>query len=263
MNQSLCQIDSGKGSFFNPLCTPKLGFLIVMPRAGRVFDRSFRNGRAFGGREFLKKIGKFHVLTDICLQTRFSHAELTELSIAGGADTIQFRQKDGTTRELIQIAEQMQAICKKAGVTFIINDRIDVAIASRADGVHLGQDDFPISLARKLLGEKAIIGGSAVNMEEARKCLLEGADYIGFGPVYPTTSKEDAAPATGIDLMKQIVEAIPLPIVAIGGISISNAFPVIQAGVHGIAVISAVCCQEDPAEAARCLWKLLEAGPHA
>jgi thiamine-phosphate pyrophosphorylase len=210
----------------------------------------------------MKKIGKCHVLTDTCLQTHFSHVELAELAIAGGADTIQFRQKDGPTREMIRVAEQMQALCKRAGVTFIINDRMDVAIASHADGVHLGQDDFPIPLARKLLGEEAIIGGSAGNQEEACKCFAEGADYIGFGPVYPTTSKEDAGPAAGLDLMKQIVEAMPLPIIAIGGISAENASPVIKTGVHGIAVISAVCCQNDPSEAAKCLRRLLEDEPY-
>jgi thiamine-phosphate pyrophosphorylase len=211
----------------------------------------------------VKKIGRCHVLTDTCLQNRFSHVELAELAIAGGADTIQFRQKEGATRMMIRAAKQMQDLCKKAGVTFIINDRVDVAIASHADGVHLGQDDFPIPLARKLLGEKAIIGGSAGSVEEARKCLLEGADYIGFGPVYPTTSKEDAGPAAGLSLLKQIVEAIPLPIIAIGGITADNTPSVVQTGVHGIAVISAVCCQKDPREATRCLRLLLEADPHA
>jgi thiamine-phosphate pyrophosphorylase len=210
----------------------------------------------------MKKIGTFHVLTDTCLQTRFSHLELAELAIAGGADTIQFRQKDGSTREMIRIAEQVHTLCKRAGAAFIVNDRVDVAIACRADGVHLGQDDFPIPLARKLLGEKAIIGGSAGSLEEARKVLLEGADYLGFGPVYPTTSKEDAGPAAGVGLLKQIVEAIPLPIIAIGGIGKENAAPLIRAGAHGFAVISAVCCQPDPAEAARCLRRLWEDHSH-
>ena len=211
----------------------------------------------------MKKIGRFHVLTDTCLQTHFSHVELAELAIAGGADTIQFRQKEGSTRQMIRVAEQMQDLCKRAGVAFIINDRVDVAIASHADGVHLGQDDFPIPLARRLLGEGVIIGGSAGNVEEARKCLLEGADYIGFGPVYPTTSKDDAGPAAGLDLLKKIVGAVALPIIAIGGITAENAPPVIKAGVHGLAVISAVCCQNNPAEAARCLRGLLEAEPRA
>ena len=201
---------------------------------------------------------RFHVLTDTLLQTQLSHVELAELAIAGGADTIQFRQKGGSTKEMIRVAEQMQALCKRAGVTFIINDRVDVAIASHADGVHLGQDDFPIPLARKLLGAKAIIGGSAGSLEEARNCLLEGADYIGFGPVYPTTSKEDAGPASGLGLLKQIVEVIPRPIIAIGGIGRDNIPRVKETGVHGIAVISAVCCQEDPMEAAQCLRRSLE-----
>ena len=206
----------------------------------------------------MKRIGRFHVLTDSCLQTQFSHLELAELAIAGGADTIQFREKSGETRQMICVAEQMQALCKRAGVTFIINDRVDIAMASHAEGVHLGQNDFPLPLARKLLGEEAIIGGSASTLEEARNCLLEGADYIGFGPVYPTLSKEDAGPAGGLDLLKQVIDEIPLPIIAIGGITRDNAPLVIQAGVHGLAVISAVCCQKDPMEAAKCLRRLLE-----
>ena len=210
----------------------------------------------------MKKIGRFHVLTDTDLQNCFSHIELAELAIAGGADTIQFRQKTGETIQMIRIAEQIQALCKRAGVSFIMNDRVDVAIASHADGVHLGQGDFPIPLARKLLGEGVIIGGSAKNVEEARKCFLEGADYIGFGPVYPTSSKEDAGPASGLDLLRQVVEKIPLPIIAIGGINKDNALLVRETGAYGIAVISAVCCEKDPEEATRCLRRLLEARQH-
>lgn len=206
----------------------------------------------------MKKIGRFHVLTDITLQTRYSHVELAEFAIAGGADTIQFRQKGGTTRQMIREAEQIQAMCKQTGVTFIVNDRVDVAIACHADGVHLGQGDFPILLARKLLGEDAIIGGSAGNMEEARACLIEGADYVGFGPVYPTTSKEDAGPASGLALLSQIVETIPLPIIAIGGITRGNVRMVLHARVHGIAVISEVSCQNDPKSAAKALKCLME-----
>jgi thiamine-phosphate pyrophosphorylase len=210
----------------------------------------------------VKRIGRFHVITDTVLQTCHSHAQLAALAIAGGADTIQFREKAGSTKEMISAAGQMRALCEAAGVTFIVNDRVDVAIASGADGVHLGQDDFPIPLARKLLGGKAIIGGSAATIEEARKCLAEGADYVGFGPVYPTASKADAAPAGGLDLLRHVAEVIPLPIVAIGGITTANAPLVIKAGAHGIAVISAVCCQKDPTEAARSLSCLLEHDRH-
>lgn len=198
----------------------------------------------------MKKTGRFHVLTDTRLQTRFSHPRLVELAIAGGADTIQFRQKTGSTREMILVARQMRVLCRKAGVPFIVNDRLDVALAAQAEGVHLGQDDFPIPLARKLLGEEAVIGGSAGTLEEARKCFLEGADYIGFGPVFPTTSKEDAGPASGLSLLEQVVKEIPLPIIAIGGITRDNTLRVMEAGAYGIAVISAVCCQEDPKTAA-------------
>ena len=208
----------------------------------------------------MKQIGQLHILTDTVLQSRFSHVELTRLAIQGGADTIQFRQKIGSTREMIKIAQQIKQICTDSGVAFIINDRVDVAIASDADGVHLGQDDFPLPLARNLLGKDRILGGSAVTLEEARKCLTEGADYIGFGPVFPTASKDDAGPVTGIDLLRQVVDTIPLPIIAIGGVSVENTPEVIQAGSHGIAVISAVCCQENPEHATRALYKSLFVG---
>ncbi|MDO9530402.1 MAG: thiamine phosphate synthase [Syntrophales bacterium] len=208
----------------------------------------------------MKPIGKLHILTDTVLQTRFSHVELARLAINGGADTIQFRQKSGSTREMIQVAKQMKQLCAKNGVTLIVNDRVDVAIAAEVDGVHLGQDDFTIPLARKLLGEDVIIGGSASTIEEARECLSEGADYVGFGPVYPTTSKDDANPVTGIPMLKQVVEAIPLPIIVIGGVSAENVPEVMRAGAYGIAVISAVCCQDDPEQATRALHRALYEG---
>lgn len=205
----------------------------------------------------MKQIGKLHILTDTVLQSRFSHMEITRFAIAGGADTIQYRQKSGSTREMIESARNMKRLCSEAGVMFIVNDRLDVAIAAEADGVHLGQDDFPIPMARELLGEGRIIGGSAATLDEARKCLSEGADYVGFGPVYPTSSKDDAGPVSGIDILKQVVEIVPLPIIAIGGVGAENTAIVIRAGAHGIAVISAVCCQDDPEEATRSLYQVL------
>jgi thiamine-phosphate pyrophosphorylase len=206
----------------------------------------------------LKKIGRLHILTDAVLQSRFSHLELTELALAGGADTIQFRQKTASTREMILLARQMQALCHKSGVCFMVNDRVDVAIAAQADGVHLGQDDFPIPLARKVLGPKAIIGGSASTLEEARKCFLEGADYIGFGPVFPTTSKDDAGPSSGLEGLALVLREVPLPVIAIGGIDRFNAPDIIRCGAHGIAVISAVCGRPDPREATEHLKRVLE-----
>ena len=210
--------------------------------------------------DMMGKIGKLHILTDTVLQSRFSHMEITRLAIAGGADTIQYRQKSGATREMIEIARNMKRLCSEAGVTFIVNDRLDVAIAAEADGVHLGQDDFPIPMARELLGESRIIGGSAATLDEAQKCLSEGADYVGFGPVYPTSSKDDAGPVSGIDILKQVVEIIPLPIIAIGGVGAENIPDVMRAGARGIAVISAVCCQDDPEDATRSLYQALNKG---
>ena len=208
----------------------------------------------------MKQIGKLHILTDTVLQSRFSHMEITRLAIAGGADTIQYRQKSGSTREMIEIAQDLKQLCSEAGVTFIVNDRLDVAIAAEANGVHLGQDDFPIPMARQLLGEGRIIGGSAATLDEARKCLSEGADYVGFGPVYPTSSKDDAGPVSGIDILKQVVEIIPLPIIAIGGVGPENIPDVMRAGARGIAVISAVCCQDDPEGATKSLYQALNKG---
>lgn len=211
----------------------------------------------------MKKIGRLHVLTDTELQKDLSHLELAELAIAGGADVIQFRQKSGASRAMIGIAGQLKDLCRKAGVTFIVNDRLDWALASEADGIHLGQEDFPIPLARQILGEKAVIGGSAGTLEEARQCLQEGADYIGFGPVFPTASKADAAPASGLELLERVVREIRLPIIAIGGLNPKNISSVMQTGVYGIAVISAVCCQKDPREATQNLRRLVEAGLNA
>ncbi|HSR13157.1 MAG TPA: thiamine phosphate synthase [Thermodesulfobacteriota bacterium] len=206
----------------------------------------------------MKKIGKFHVITDTVLQKSFSHLECAKLAVSGGADAIQFRQKAGSAREMIREAAEMRKFCRGAGAVFIVNDRIDVAIASEADGVHLGQDDFPIPLARKLLGPNAIIGGSAGNMEEARRCLEEGADYVGVGPVYTTTSKEDAGPAGGLGLLEEIVKSIPLPVIAIGGITPENVLSILKTGAFGIAVISAVVCRKDPAAAAASLKRVVE-----
>jgi thiamine-phosphate pyrophosphorylase len=205
----------------------------------------------------MKRIARLHVLTDIVLQSRFTHLELAERIVAGGADAIQFRQKTGATREMIEVVRNMMSLCDKEKVTVIVNDRIDIAMAADANGVHLGQDDFPIPLAREILGKERIIGGSASTVEEAQKCLSQGADYIGFGPVYPTGSKDDAGPVSGIEMLREVVGTIPLPIIAIGGVGRSNVNAVMDTGAHGVAVISAVCCQQDPEQETRLLWEAI------
>jgi thiamine-phosphate pyrophosphorylase len=204
------------------------------------------------------KVGRLHVLTDTALQSRFSHIQLAEMAVAGGADTIQYREKRHSTREMIETASKMKKICEKKGVVFVVNDRIDVALASGADGVHLGQDDYPIPLARKLMGEERIIGGSSSQEDEVRECIGQGADYVGFGPVFPTTSKDDAGPVSGMGELRDVVRMATTPIIAIGGVGPENVEKVMKAGAYGIAVISAVCCQTDPEEATRTLWEQMQ-----
>lgn len=199
------------------------------------------------------------MLTDSELQSKFSPLELARRAVAGGADTIQFRRKSGSTRELIAEAQELRAFCRRHGVAFIVNDRVDVALAAGADGVHLGQEDLPIPLARQLLGPERLIGGSASTAEEAWRCAAQGADYVGFGPVYPTGSKPDAAPVCGLAALESLTGALPVPVIAIGGIDAGNAAALLHCGAHGIAVISAVCCREDPEAAARELALAIEA----
>ena len=201
----------------------------------------------------MKNIGVLHVITDTTLQSRFTHAELAELAIAGGADTLQFRQKDGTTRQLIVTAESMQAICERHKVPLIVNDRADIALAVGAAGAHFGQDDMPVSIGRQILSTNAIIGASARTEEKILAAISEGADYIGFGPIYGTTSKPDAETAKGLDRLRRMCDIAACPVIAIGGISIQTAADVIRAGAHGIAVISAVCAHAEPTVATQTL----------
>ncbi|MDP6779307.1 MAG: thiamine phosphate synthase [Candidatus Latescibacteria bacterium] len=208
----------------------------------------------------MKTIGTLHVLTDTVLQSRYSHLELARLAVAGGADTIQYRQKAGSTRKMIETASALQRLCADAGATLIVNDRVDVAIASGADGVHLGQDDFPLGRARDLLGPEVVIGGTAKTLDQVQVAASEGADYVGFGPIYPTGSKADAGEVKGLEGLARISRSSPIPVVAIGGIGIATAAGVISAGARGIAVISAVCCQDDPQAAAARLIAEIAAG---
>jgi thiamine-phosphate pyrophosphorylase len=145
----------------------------------------------------------------------------------------------------------MLQACAEERVSFLVNDRLDVAMAVKADGIHLGREDFPLPLARDILGRDTIIGATATSLKEARACLQEGADYIGFGPVFTTTSKGDAGPACGIEGLAEAVETIPVPIIAIGGLTPETIPLVMETGAHGVAVISAVCCRNDPEQAAR------------
>ena len=201
----------------------------------------------------MKNIGVLHVITDTALQSEFTHAELAELAIEGGADTVQFRQKQGTTRELIAIAQSMQAICKQHNVPLIVNDRADIALAIGATGAHFGQDDMPVSIGRRILPTETIIGASARTEEKVLEAITEGADYIGFGPIYGTTSKPDAEMAKGLERLRRMCDIAACPVIAIGGITVQTTGDVIRAGAHGIAVISAVCAHPEPTIATQAL----------
>ncbi len=194
----------------------------------------------------MKNIGVLHVITDTTLQSRFTHAELAELAIEGGADTVQFRQKHGTTRELVAVAQQMQVVCTRHNVPLIVNDRADIALAVSAMGAHFGQDDMPVSIGRRILPTEAIIGASARTEEKILEAITEGADYIGFGPIYGTSSKPDAETAKGLERLRRMCDIAACPVIAIGGIRVETAGEVIRAGAHGIAVISAVCAHSEP-----------------
>ena len=194
----------------------------------------------------MKKIGVLHVITDTRIQSRFTHVQLIEMAIGGGADTIQFRQKTGTTRELVETAQEVQGICAQHNVPLVINDRADIALAVGSAGVHFGHEDLPIAIGRKIFRPETIIGASARTEEKIMEAIADGVDYIGFGPIRLTSSKPDAEEPKGLDALARMCEIAQCPVIAIGGIRVADAYDVIRAGAHGIAVISAVCGQPDP-----------------
>jgi thiamine-phosphate pyrophosphorylase len=205
------------------------------------------------------RIGRLHILTDRSIQDRFDHAELAGMAIRGGADLIQFREKTGTTREMIAAARAARDVCRRMRIPFLVNDRVDVAIAVDADGVHLGLDDLPLPLARRLLGPHRVIGASAGSVEEAIAGWRQGADYLGCGPVFATKTKLDAGPASGTTLLSRVARAVAIPVIGIAGIGPSNLEEVLRTGAHGAAVISSVCAAPDPEEATRALRAIIDA----
>ncbi len=201
---------------------------------------------------------RLYVITDAGLARGRSHQEVIEAAILGGATIVQYRAKDVSTRQMVTEAQVLRELTRRAGVPFIVNDRVDVALAVDADGVHIGQDDMPVALARKLIGDR-LLGVSAHSLSEAVQAVQDGADYLGVGPVFATPTKPDAAPPIGIDGLTTIRRQISIPIVAIGGINQTNAAEVIRTGVEGIAVVSAVVAAEDVAAAARQLIAIVSA----
>lgn len=171
-------------------------------------------------------------------------------AVEGGATLIQLRGKMWSTREFLEAGIKVRKMLEAINVPLIINDRVDIALACEADGVHLGQDDLPLPCARKILGKSRLIGISINTPEEAREAEKEGADYVGVGPVFATSSKKDLEPFLGLDGLQKIRAIARIPILAIGGITVGNAADVISAGADGVAVISAIAAAHNPKKAA-------------
>ena len=181
-------------------------------------------------RERLRQALGVYVITDSRLSLGRSNIEVVRQAIAGGARLIQLREKEASTREVVAMGQAILEITREAGALLLVNDRVDVAQAIGADGVHLGQDDLPARLARRILGPAAIIGVTAETEAEARAAEATGADYLGVGPIFPTSTKADAGAPYGTALIGRIKAVSALPVVAIGGIKTENAAEVAQAG---------------------------------
>ena len=178
-------------------------------------------------------------------------------AVRGGVTMVQLREKHSSTAEFVAKALKLKELLRPYGVPLIINDRIDVALASDADGVHIGQSDMPIGIARKLLGPEKIIGLSVESLQDVLSANETDADYIGVSPVFSTPTKTDTAAPFGLEGLKLAVEKSVHPAVAIGGINLSNAGSVMACGCDGIAVVSAVLCAPDPCRASAELLKII------
>jgi thiamine-phosphate pyrophosphorylase len=205
----------------------------------------------------LKQEYGLYVITDEGQSRGLTHAQIAGLALKGGADVIQLRDKTMGGRGLMRQAREIRNFTKEAGKLFIVNDRLDIALACGADGVHLGQEDMALEDARAIVPESFIIGLTVHDVREAIEAESGGAAYIGLSPIFQTGSKADAGAACGVGMISAVKNAISIPVVAIGGIGPSNAREVLEAGADGLAVISAVVGQQDIAGAARRLRAII------
>ncbi len=182
--------------------------------------------------------------------------EAVEAAVKGGVTVIQLREKDAGSREFYDTALKVKAVAARYGILFIINDRLDIALAVDADGLHIGQQDLPVELVRRMLGKDKILGYSVSSVEEALYGVTAGADYLGAGPVYPTGSKLDAVSPIGTDMLREIVQAVSIPVVAIGGIGAGNIKEIKACGAAGASVISAILGCDEVEGAAKTLSDL-------
>lgn len=206
-----------------------------------------------------KVIGRLQVLTD--LDAPGDALAVVDAALAAGAPVIQVRAKALTDRDLFALAEAVVARCRVAGATSLIDDRVDIALAAGADGVHLGDEDLPVDVARRLLGPGAVIGATARDIPAGQARVAEGADYLGVGPTYATSTKAGLPDPVGPVAVGAVAAAVTVPVIAIAGITLERVPELLTAGVHGIAVVGAVARAADPGRATAALLAAIEAGP--
>ena len=196
-----------------------------------------------------------YLVTDHRGKTDEEILNIIEQAIKGGTSVVQIREKTASTKDFYNLALKAKEITEKYNVPLIVNDRIDIALAVKSDGVHIGQDDMPAKVAREIIGEEMILGVSASTVEEAIKAESDGANYIGSGAVFPTATKDDADSVSKEEL-KEIVNSTSIPVVAIGGITIENAESLKDTGIDGFSVVSAIMNADDPKKASERLKEI-------
>jgi thiamine-phosphate pyrophosphorylase len=201
------------------------------------------NQKDFSRKSSLLKEIDLYLVTDSGLSKKGTLSDVRE-AVESGCRIVQYREKNKSTKEMVEEASEIKRICSGKAI-FLVNDRIDVALAVDADGVHIGQDDMPFETARKLLGEEKIIGLSVHDREEAIRAEKAGADYVGLGPIFDTATKKDAGEGIGPHNIREVKDSITIPVVAIGGINKENCESVIQNGADSLVAISAVVCSDD------------------
>jgi len=198
-----------------------------------------------------------YLVTDRGLARGRSTLDIVQAAVSGGVTCVQLREKQCSTLEFIEQALAIKDILKARKVTLIINDRLDVALAVAADGVHLGQNDMPLEMAQRIAGPSMLIGISAESVQDAVEAEKGGADYLGVSPIYATPTKTDTAPPLGLEGLREIRKRVKIPIVGIGGLNESNAAEVIRNGADGVAVVSAIVAADDPGTSAMTLKQII------
>ncbi|MCR5480967.1 MAG: thiamine phosphate synthase [Ruminococcus sp.] len=193
---------------------------------------------------------RIYFITDSTPYTEQEFLDRVRSALRGGVSLIQLREKERSTREYIDLAHKVGALTQEFGVPLIIDDRVDVALASGVQGVHLGQSDMPIKTARKILGEDFIIGATAKTVEQALEAFEQGADYLGVGAIYPTTTKVKTV-LTSTEMLDKICKAVPIPVNAIGGLNKDNIGVLKGIGISGICAVSAIMKADDPENAVK------------